>query len=437
VPNSVCSATFSERASWETSRKRRRDDPRTKPRKAVKLSHTEPRHGHRSSQSIHKPKKSQRILVQPTSASACQGPRPETPPQLSVEDSFAKIRELVELTRSPITEQETETEREDGFAKIRELIELAHSPSPEPEVESESSFAFAETLDIPCSAPRLEQGTPLNSLFDRWEGLEGLVREDSPPVLPSRTVDPRVIFGETDAIPEYESTWETGNSLDFTLDEDAPFQHIELDDEPAEIVDDENTQNDAAGDNNEPEPQLDSENENHNNEAAESHNDNGSTLLEQPQLASEKPEAVYVPERIVAQRESPSGLEYLIEWEDYPEEKDWTWEPEQSISSDAADLVGAWKAKQSQQEAAQVAAQATLESGLEAEIVEQEEGEVAYIVEKILGKRKFQGVPHYLVKWKGYEKVEDRTWEPCERLRIDVPGIVAEFEENKGRKGSK
>jgi len=53
---------------------------------------------------------------------------------------------------------------------------------------------------------------------------------------------------------------------------------------------------------------------------------------------------------------------------------------------------------------------------------------VDYIVERILGREKFKGVPHYLVKWKGYEAVKDRTWESCERLRIDVPLIVKAFE---------
>jgi hypothetical protein len=36
-----------------------------------------------------------------------------------------------------------------------------------------------------------------------------------------------------------------------------------------------------------------------------------------------------------------------------------------------------------------------------------------------------------LVKWKGFKKVKDRTWEPCERLRVDVPLIVEAFEEKR------
>lgn len=57
-----------------------------------------------------------------------------------------------------------------------------------------------------------------------------------------------------------------------------------------------------------------------------------------------------------------------------------------------------------------------------------------YIVERVLGKWKFKGVPHYLVKWKGYEEVKDRTWEPCERLMVDVPLLVEAFRNKKRKK---
>jgi hypothetical protein len=57
------------------------------------------------------------------------------------------------------------------------------------------------------------------------------------------------------------------------------------------------------------------------------------------------------------------------------------------------------------------------------------------VVEKILSKRKFKGIPHYLVKWEGYELEKDRTWEPCSRLRVDVPGLVEDYEEKLSRKG--
>ncbi|KAI9050179.1 hypothetical protein LZ554_006320 [Drepanopeziza brunnea f. sp. 'monogermtubi'] len=64
----------------------------------------------------------------------------------------------------------------------------------------------------------------------------------------------------------------------------------------------------------------------------------------------------------------------------------------------------------------------------EAEEEEEEEEEKKHIVDKILGKRKFKGRHHYLVKWKGYAEVRDRTWEPCHRLGDDVPDVVREYE---------
>jgi hypothetical protein len=59
---------------------------------------------------------------------------------------------------------------------------------------------------------------------------------------------------------------------------------------------------------------------------------------------------------------------------------------------------------------------------------------VDYIIEKTLLRRKFKGAPHFLVKWKEYKTVKDRTWEQCERLRIDMPLIVKAFEEKKKKK---
>lgn len=44
-----------------------------------------------------------------------------------------------------------------------------------------------------------------------------------------------------------------------------------------------------------------------------------------------------------------------------------------------------------------------------------------------------------MVKWKEYEKVKERTWEECGRIRLDVPHVVEEFEKTlrKPMKGKK
>lgn len=51
-----------------------------------------------------------------------------------------------------------------------------------------------------------------------------------------------------------------------------------------------------------------------------------------------------------------------------------------------------------------------------------------YVVEEILDKRKIHNKFHYLIRWKGYE---DATWEPADRIKQDVPSIVAEYENKK------
>ncbi|KAE8449162.1 hypothetical protein EG329_008546 [Mollisiaceae sp. DMI_Dod_QoI] len=136
-----------------------------------------------------------------------------------------------------------------------------------------------------------------------------------------------------------------------------------------------------------------------------------------PPLNIQDEEDEYVPERIIAERKITEDIEYLICWEDYPDEKDWTWEPEENILQDAPDLVTAWMLKGDSSEA-----------DAEADVV------VAYVPEKILGKRKFKGVLRYLVQWKGYPREEDRTWEPCVRFSVDAPLLVEAFEEKRKKR---
>jgi hypothetical protein len=121
----------------------------------------------------------------------------------------------------------------------------------------------------------------------------------------------------------------------------------------------------------------------------------------------------YAIEKLLGSRETMDGVEYLVKWDGYPSQKDWTWEPESSLLDSAPSLVRAFKSAKRQQRR---------KTKAEAEI---------YTIERILGRRKFKGVPHYLVKWEGYENVEDRTWEPEDKLKVDVPWLVDAFEEKK------
>lgn len=121
--------------------------------------------------------------------------------------------------------------------------------------------------------------------------------------------------------------------------------------------------------------------------------------------------AEYVPKRFVAQRETPDGPEILVEWEDWPDEKDFTWEPVSNLQEDAPEMMKAWKASRKPKKILKV-----------------------YEVETILGKRKIKGEWHYLVKWKGFSKDEAKSLEPCEKLAVDVPELVEAFEDRKSKR---
>ena len=42
-------------------------------------------------------------------------------------------------------------------------------------------------------------------------------------------------------------------------------------------------------------------------------------------------EAQYTPKQFMVERKTSAGLEFLVQWEDYPEEKDCTWEMEAAM----------------------------------------------------------------------------------------------------------
>ena len=56
---------------------------------------------------------------------------------------------------------------------------------------------------------------------------------------------------------------------------------------------------------------------------------------------------------------------------------------------------------------------------------EEEEGEEEYNVERIISSKGKGKKKLYYVKWEGYDKEEDNTWEPAENLH---PELVADYE---------
>ena len=110
-------------------------------------------------------------------------------------------------------------------------------------------------------------------------------------------------------------------------------------------------------------------------------------------------EGVFTVESIMGKRLNKKGeLEYLIKWEDFDDRFN-TWETHDNISDD---LIQTYE-------------------------LEQDQGEI-YIAERILAKGFDEdGMKVYLVKWKGYPREEDHTWE-LEANLSDQRNLVEDFE---------
>jgi hypothetical protein len=131
--------------------------------------------------------------------------------------------------------------------------------------------------------------------------------------------------------------------------------------------------------------------------------------------------SLYVVEKFRARRETPQGVEILVEWEGYSNETDWTWETEASLKESGPEMVEEWQ---------------RLRVGsidLGTDIVEKQEFEIKE-VERIIYCRNIKKVPHYLVSWKGYPEKKDQTWKRCDKLRTDVPILVDEYERQRKKR---
>jgi hypothetical protein len=59
----------------------------------------------------------------------------------------------------------------------------------------------------------------------------------------------------------------------------------------------------------------------------------------------------------------------------------------------------------------------------------EDEIEELYEVDEIIARRKREGDIEYLIKWKGYDKVKDLTWESRKSLNKHIPEMIEDFEE--------
>ena len=155
-----------------------------------------------------------------------------------------------------------------------------------------------------------------------------------------------------------------------------------------------------------------------------------------------------IPERIHAHRTIPHP-QYLIQWSNLPSPSSWSWASQHHITHLAPLLVASYLSflPSNQQNPDNThdtdnndytSNNDNTNSNNKKENNEKDkntegENEVLYIPDRILGKKKVKNVWCYLVKWEGFEREEDRTWEPCWRLKVDVPLLVEEFEDGKGK----
>merc|ERR1719320_782463 len=142
-------------------------------------------------------------------------------------------------------------------------------------------------------------------------------------------------------------------------------------------------------------------------------------------VVEEEPE--YEVERIVDKRVVDGATEYLVKWKGWENEEDQTWEPQENLMG-SEKLIKKYEMAESKQVKAKPKQgspkkdkeeknKQELVSLEKLEEVDGDEEEPEYEVERIVDKRVVDGVTEYLVKWKGWESEEDRTWEPEENLK--------------------
>jgi len=153
----------------------------------------------------------------------------------------------------------------------------------------------------------------------------------------------------------------------------------------------------------------------------------------------------YEVEAILEERQKRGKKEYLVKWKGWELEKDRTWEPEASLKEGSADLLKQFRAVQSPQVSipkpkpvpksrkksiGDAADQLKTQNDDEIQVIDEREGkavEEEYEVEEIMDKRMMMGKAEYLVKWKGWPKEEDRTWEPLANLAESM-NLVEDYE---------
>jgi len=137
----------------------------------------------------------------------------------------------------------------------------------------------------------------------------------------------------------------------------------------------------------------------------------------------------YEVEKLLDKRGKGRNTEYLVKWKGFEKEEDQTWEPLENLT-ESREIIDAFEAKLQKKDQSKLGKKKQ-KSKHSIEIIENMEPvelEVEYEVEKIVDVREGDcGRKEYLVKWKGWEREQDRTWEPEESLSGSIK-LLKEFE---------
>ena len=116
-------------------------------------------------------------------------------------------------------------------------------------------------------------------------------------------------------------------------------------------------------------------------------------------------------EKILEKRVTKKGkVEYLVEWKNFHDISDATWEPPVNLKSVPNLIKEFEKALEDQVDSDQD--------------IEEDDFEVEKILERRVTKK---GNVEYLVKWKNFDDISDATWEPADHLE-SVPNLIKKFE---------